>query len=138
MWVFVHVVGRSAAGSGAWRWALGSGRLHFVVLGRLRRVGLRNLELAFPEKTEAERERILRRSIRNLGCLLAEFCLMPGYTAERRAGLFGMRGWRIIWRARDKGKGVLVLTGHLGAWELVELLPLADGDADGDGDSAAG
>ena len=29
-----------------------------------------------------------------------------------------MRVWRIICRAREQGKGVLVLTGHLGAWEL--------------------
>ena len=37
-----------------------------------------------------------------------------------------MRGWRtILWRLVHRGKGVLVLTGHLGAWELVEFLSLA-------------
>ncbi len=29
-----------------------------------------------------------------------------------------MRGWSTISRARDRGKGVLIVTGHLGAWEL--------------------
>ncbi len=40
---------------------------------RLRRIGLRNLEIAFPEKPLAERRRILRRMFTNLGRQLAEF-----------------------------------------------------------------
>ncbi|MEO6911385.1 MAG: lipid A biosynthesis acyltransferase, partial [Edaphobacter sp.] len=61
--------------------ALGSatGWLAFHGLGRLRKVGLRNLELAFPEKKTSEREAILRAVYRNLGRLLAEFCQMPHY-----------------------------------------------------------
>ena len=57
--------------------------LAYGALGRLRRVGLRNLALAFPEKADRERERILREEYRNLGYLLAEFCLMRGFTFER-------------------------------------------------------
>jgi Kdo2-lipid IVA lauroyltransferase/acyltransferase len=87
-------------------------------LGRLRGVGLRNLELAFPEMAEAERDRILRLLYRNLGWLLAEFCLMPGYTAESASRFIRYEGLENYLKARDKGKGVLVLTGHLGAWEL--------------------
>ena len=41
-------------------------------------------------------------------------------------------------QARDKGKGVLVLTGHLGAWELSSFYHSLMGHADGDGDPAAG
>ena len=58
------------------------GALAYYTLGRLRRVGLRNLELAFPKLSETEREAILRRDYRNLGWLLAEFCQMPGYTPD--------------------------------------------------------
>jgi KDO2-lipid IV(A) lauroyltransferase len=81
-------------------------------------VGLRNLELAFPKKSAGERERILREEYRNLGWLLAEFCLMPDYTADRASGFIRYEGLENYLRARDRGKGVLVLTGHLGAWEL--------------------
>jgi KDO2-lipid IV(A) lauroyltransferase len=88
------------------------------VLGRLRSVGLRNLALALPEKVAAERERILRTEYRNLGWLLAEFCLMQGYTAERASRFIRYEGLDNYLRARERGKGVLVLTGHLGAWEL--------------------
>ncbi|MDQ2833949.1 MAG: lysophospholipid acyltransferase family protein [Acidobacteriota bacterium] len=87
-------------------------------LGRLRRVGERNLGLAFPELTAGEREKILRSEYRNLGCLLAEFCLMPGYTRETASRFIRYEGLENYLQARDRGKGVLVLTGHLGAWEL--------------------
>lgn len=117
MWLFVHIVRmlprRLARVVGA---AIGA--ITFHALGRLRRVGVRNLTLAFPEKTAEEREMILRHTYRNLGYLLAEFCLMPGYRAESASKFIQYQGLENYQRARDKGKGVLVLTGHLGAWEL--------------------
>jgi Kdo2-lipid IVA lauroyltransferase/acyltransferase len=94
------------------------GATAFRGLGRLRQVGLRNLELAFPEKTTADREAILRSEYRNLGFLLAEFCKMPGYTAKNASQFIRYEGLDNYLKARDRGKGVLVLTGHLGAWEL--------------------
>ena len=94
------------------------GSVAFRGLGRLRRVGLRNLELAFPEKTPTEREAILRTEYRNLGLLLAEFCKMPGYTPEAASQFIRYEGLDNYLKARERGKGVLVLTGHLGAWEL--------------------
>jgi KDO2-lipid IV(A) lauroyltransferase len=94
------------------------GAIAFRVLGRLRRVGLRNLELAFPEMPPQEREAILRSEYRNLGYLLAEFCKMPAYTPETASRFISYEGLDNYLAARDRGKGVLVLTGHLGAWEL--------------------
>jgi Kdo2-lipid IVA lauroyltransferase/acyltransferase len=117
VWLFVHCVRllpRSLARAvGA---AIAAAAFHG--LGRLRKVGIRNLELAFPEKTASDREAILRLVYRNLGYLLAEFCKMPGYTAEGASGFIRYEGLENFVRARGRGKGVLVLTGHLGAWEL--------------------
>jgi KDO2-lipid IV(A) lauroyltransferase len=89
---------------------------HF--LGRLRRVGQRNLSLAFPEMPPAERDLILRLEYRNLGWLLAEFCQMSNYTPAFASRFIRYEGLEHYLAARDRGKGVLVLTGHLGAWEL--------------------
>jgi Kdo2-lipid IVA lauroyltransferase/acyltransferase len=115
--VFVHAMRLLPRGLAR---AIGSGigALAFYGLGRLRRVGLRNLELAFPEKTVEERERILRSEYRNLGYLLAEFCKMSGYTAESASRFIRYEGLENYLAARERAKGVLVLTGHLGAWEL--------------------
>lgn len=92
--------------------------LVYVALGRLRRVGRRNLELAMPELAAGERERILRGVYKHLGWQLVEFCRMPRYTAQNTQGRIRTEGLENYVRARDRGKGVLVLTGHLGAWEL--------------------
>jgi KDO2-lipid IV(A) lauroyltransferase len=85
---------------------------------RLRRTGHRNLALAFPKKTAAERQQILRSLYRNLGWLLAEFCQMPRYTPATTQGFIRYEGLEHYLAARDQRKGVLILTGHLGAWEL--------------------
>jgi KDO2-lipid IV(A) lauroyltransferase len=96
----------------------GIGAAAWTLLGRLRRVGLHNLELAFPEKTEAERKAILRGVYRSLGWQIGEFCKMRGYTAEQASKFIRYDGLEHYLAAREKGCGVLVLTGHLGAWEL--------------------
>src|SRR6266567_1086324 len=49
---------------------------------RLRRVGMRNLELAFPEKSIAERECILKGVYCSLGRLLSEIPKFPDYTLD--------------------------------------------------------
>jgi KDO2-lipid IV(A) lauroyltransferase len=117
VWLFVHAVRLLPRRFARWVGAA-IGSIAFHGLGRLRRVGLRNLALAFPEKTDEERTATLRLVYRNLGYLLAEFCKMPGYTAETASRFIRYEGLENYQRARDKGKGVLVLTGHLGAWEL--------------------
>ena len=95
-----------------------AGRVALLLTPRLRRVGDLNLRLAFPQKTAAERRQILRKLYRNLGWLLAEFCQMPGYTAQQAQSFIRYEGLEHYLAARDQGKGVLILTGHLGAWEL--------------------
>ncbi len=53
-----------------------------------------------------------------LGWQLAEFAKMSGYTAKQASAFVRYDGLERYIAARDKGKGVLILTGHLGAWEL--------------------
>jgi KDO2-lipid IV(A) lauroyltransferase len=116
-WICIHALGilprRVARAAGT---LISS--VAFRLLGRLRRVGLRNLELAFPSLPASEREHILRLEYRNLGWLLAEFCQMSHYTPNFASSFIRYEGLDHYLRARDRGKGVLVLTGHVGAWEL--------------------
>jgi KDO2-lipid IV(A) lauroyltransferase len=117
VWTLVKLLGALRRG---WARALGAvvGAAAYRLLGRLRNVGLTNLALALPEKSVEEREQILRLLYRNLGWLLAEFCQMSRYTPENTRGFARYEGLEHYLGARDRGKGVLIVTGHLGAWEL--------------------
>ncbi len=90
----------------------------YLGLSRLRGVGERNLELARPELPRAGRNRILRHVFRNLGWQLVEFCRMPRYTRANTRNWIRTEGLEHYLAAQARGKGVLILTGHLGAWEL--------------------
>jgi KDO2-lipid IV(A) lauroyltransferase len=117
--VFVLVRGLGALPR---RWARAAGAclgaLAFVLTGRLRRTGERNLQLAYPAHDDAWRKRLLRQLYRNLGLQLAEFCVMSRYTAENTRSLVRYAGLEHYLAARERGRGVLVITGHLGQWEL--------------------
>src|SRR5438445_1347092 len=86
-----------------------------------RRVGMRNLEIAFPDKPIRERRRILRASFLNLGRMAAELAHLPRLSAERLRDMvrFVDEEW---WREAmswERSTGVLVLSGHFGNWELL-------------------
>jgi Kdo2-lipid IVA lauroyltransferase/acyltransferase len=116
-WAFIHalrILPRSVSRAAG----VAIATVAYRLLSRLRRVGLRNLELAFPKMPASERTLVLRLEYRNLGWLLAEFCQMSTYTPGFASRFIRYEGLDHYLTARDRGKGVLVLTGHLGAWEL--------------------
>src|SRR5271169_2767636 len=90
----------------------------YALRPRLRRAAEFNLQLAFPEINEAERRRIVRGMIRQLGWLAGEFSQFPKYTRERIEQVVVLDGNENFEAARGRGKGVLFLTGHMSAWEL--------------------
>jgi KDO2-lipid IV(A) lauroyltransferase len=94
------------------------GLIVYLLFGRLRRVGMRNLALAFPDMNHRDRRRILRGTYVSLGRQLAEVCLFPRYTRENVSEIVVYEGFENFERAYARRKGVLFLTAHLGAWEL--------------------
>ena len=99
-------------------WGILLGGAVYHLHRRLRRVGMRNLELAFPEKPPKERRQILRGVYVSLGRLLAEACLFPSYTRENVSQVAVYQGFENFEAAEKRGKGVLFLTGHFGGWEI--------------------
>lgn len=98
--------------------AMAFARFIYLAHPRFRRVGLRNLEIAFPDKSDGECRRILRGVFDNLGRLLAEVCLFPRYTRENVARVATYDGFENFEAARARGKGVIFMTAHLGGWEV--------------------
>lgn len=90
----------------------------YLLHGRLRRVGMHNLGLAFPGKSRHQRAEILRGEFTSLGRQLAEVCLFPKYTLENVERVVIYDGFENFEHAAARGKGVLFLTAHFGGWEL--------------------
>ncbi|HEY0566241.1 MAG TPA: lipid A biosynthesis acyltransferase, partial [Terriglobales bacterium] len=92
--------------------------LAYAAVPKLRRVGLRNLQIAFPQMPMKRRQQILRRMFLGLGRQLVEFCRFPKYTRDNVEEIAVYEGFENYDRARIAGKGVFFLTGHFGGWEI--------------------
>ncbi len=94
------------------------GRGAYYFSGRLRRTGLRNLELAFPELSQSERRRLLRGCFENLGRLLGVFSQFATAAPQTLQSVIECEGLEHIEAARQSNHGIILFTGHVGAWEL--------------------
>lgn len=100
----------------------------YYVLRRERRKTLANLELAYAaEKDEHERARIARSVFINMGRNLVELALYPKLDDRSFQALVRLEGKEIIDREFRKGKGIIIITGHIGNWELIPSYFLAVG-----------
>ena len=88
---------------------------------KLRRTGERNLQLALPELSADERRNLLLGSFRNLGRLLGLFSHLAKDDPAALQDLIDGRGLEHIDAARQNGRGVILFTGHIGAWELTSF-----------------
>lgn len=92
--------------------------LLFFLRPRLRRIAEINLKVAFPDWTARKRAEVMRRMVRNIGWMAGEFSQFPKYTRENIEDVVALDDHENYMAALNRGKGVLFLTGHLGAWEL--------------------
>ena len=114
---FLGILPRSIARS------LAAGFAHVLIrmLPKLRQTADCNLQLAFPEWTPAKRREVKRKMVRNLGWMAAEFARLPQYTKENIGQFVILDGHENFLAGRSRGKGVIYLTGHIGAWELASF-----------------
>ena len=116
-WTFVKLLGVLPRGIARALAALAT-RLLLVFLPKLKKTAEFNLRLAFPEWTDALRRTVLKKMTRNLGWMAVEFARFPRYTKENIEGAVILDGHENFLAGQSRGKGVIYLTGHIGAWEL--------------------
>ena len=74
--------------------------------------------MTMPKLSSAECESILRACFDNLGRLLVEFSHFPDLNPSNISRYVVYEGFENFSEGVRRGKGVLFLTGHFGAWEL--------------------
>jgi KDO2-lipid IV(A) lauroyltransferase len=99
-----------------------AGGVGYRLLGKLRRVGERNLEIAFPEKPAEERTRILKGAFRNMGRVMAAVSRFDSVDVQNLAEMIEYSPDTVFDRkykqTKADGRGRIILGGHLGNWEL--------------------
>lgn len=97
-------------------------RAYVRLSARRRRLLSENLRRAFPEKPPEEIARIARDSVRAFGATLVDFLAIAGSDeaqVRRRVSITGLEHYD---RARALGRGLLLMSAHLGGWELGAIL----------------
>jgi phosphopantetheine--protein transferase-like protein len=102
-----------------------AGRLLYRLLPLRRRVILANLRRVFgPAVPESEIVRLAQAHYAHLGRLAGEFVRFRWLSAERKSALIRVDNVEALARALERGKGVLVLTGHFGNFEVATIAGL--------------
>ena len=107
-----------------WRLGLWVGRrlgdLAYWVLPGRRAVARENLERAFAgERNAPELDRLCRESFRHLGVTLVEACTFYFRPTSVLLSRVDVEGVDHLKAAAAHGRGILLLTAHLGNWELL-------------------
>jgi len=94
---------------------------------KLKRTARRNLEIAFPEMADAEKEKIALGTFESLGRHLGFVSHFKKFKLESVRDLVDVVGKEHFDEAHATGRGILFFTGHFGSWEVFNLLPPAFG-----------
>ena len=108
-----------------WLLALGTatGELGYRLARKHTRVALENLELAFDDAlAPAERRRIARACWRHYGRITADAAAFHRLRPEDIGTRIRYEGLEALRAAHAEGKGVLLLSGHFGHWELTAYM----------------
>lgn len=96
------------------------GLLYFAFARNHRRLALANLGIAYgDEKSLAEKKRIVLGSFMNMGLNMMDFCRIPSLFRKGFPNSIKVEGIDSIERALSEGRGAILLTGHVGSWELM-------------------
>jgi KDO2-lipid IV(A) lauroyltransferase len=95
------------------------GLLGYRPFGIRKRVVERQIEAAFPEWDRARVERVARAAYESLGRTTIETAILPRYGKDTILELFNAcPTWNVVEEAMAQQKGVILVAGHLGSWEL--------------------
>ncbi|MEX1187249.1 MAG: lysophospholipid acyltransferase family protein [Gemmatimonadaceae bacterium] len=112
----------------AGRIGAGVGAMGYRPLGVRRRVVERQIAAAFPELSREQVAEMAKRSYEHLGRSSIETALLPGLG---QAGVLRLvsevENWDIVERAHAAGRGIVIVAGHLGNWELAAAYIAARG-----------
>jgi heptosyltransferase-2 len=107
----------------------GLGFCAWIVLGKYRRLGFRNIEIAFgAEKSPQEIRRLVRRHFQRLGANLLSGLKLAAMPLDKARANVQFENADAAHRELRSGRPVVLILSHIGNWELqAQMLPVAIG-----------
>jgi phosphatidylinositol dimannoside acyltransferase len=106
----------------AYALAVAVARFAFVLARGARSSLQDNLRVALPEAGRSELRRITYQNFRNHAKAYADLMRLPVASVEDLRSLMHSTGWENLEAARARGKGVLVVSCHMGSWEVAAAI----------------
>jgi len=97
------------------------GDIFNYVLKKRREVTLDNLRRSFPDMSEKKINKICRDVYRNASRTIMDFARLPAFTGESILELVHVHDIHLIKEAHQEGKGILIVAGHFGSWEVMGI-----------------
>ncbi len=105
-------------------WALALGRLLgltiFILWPYRRNVAHGNLEKAFPDWSEKKRKTVLKKTYQHFGQVIMDFIRIPHITEAGLSKVLTIDE-RFIKSLKEKRQGAIIMSGHVGGWEMIPL-----------------
>lgn len=94
------------------------GRLAYCVAGHERKKALTHLAIAFPDKSENQRREIAKKCFAHWGRMLFMLVALPSKSLAKAIRVRNIEALDAI-KNHSEGRGVIVLSGHVGNWEAL-------------------
>jgi len=91
-------------------------RLGYYLLGLRKKDSLKNIATAFPEKSDSERNMIIKKTYSFFAKSFMQFLSLP---KSYRYANIDVEGQELLDGALEKGHGIILATGHFGKWEIM-------------------
>jgi KDO2-lipid IV(A) lauroyltransferase len=96
------------------------GILMYVLAVQQRRLVIRNLRFCYPEWHNGQIKRFAKRVFENFGITLIEVCQSAFMSWEKLSRRYRVNGEEILINALKANKGILIVTAHIGNWEVAQ------------------
>jgi KDO2-lipid IV(A) lauroyltransferase len=118
---------------GALPWSLaqrlgaGIGSIFYLLKSEHRRLSIEHLGIAFPELAPGKRCALARASFRHLGASAGELLHIRSRPPSAASHHVQVEGFEEVERQRQLGRPILILTAHIGNWELISTANYSHG-----------
>lgn len=104
----------------AWLMGLGRllGKLFYALAGSRRRIAGRNLQLCFPQWSQAQREQVLKENFASMGMAFMEMAMSWWWPRQRLARLAHIEGLEHLQALQAKGEGAILMAAHFTTLEI--------------------